>query len=63
MNATAIDNNTGTEYELTGETLESLAAEAKALTDNGCEISTVKVYADNGERIGWLNGDGTWRYA
>ena len=35
MNATAIDNNTGTEYNLSGDTLEALATQAKALADNG----------------------------
>ncbi len=63
MNATAIDNNTGTEYNLLGDTLEALATQAKALADNGCELGSVRVLRDNGEIVGWVHGDGTWRYA
>ena len=63
MNATAIDNNTGTEYNLSGATLEALATQAKALADNGCDLDSVRVLQDNGEIVGWVHGDGTWRYA
>mgnify|MGYP003436687654 FL=1 len=63
MNATAIDNNTGTEYNLSGDTLEALATQAKALADNGCDLDSVRVLQDNGEIVGWVHGDGTWRYA
>ena len=63
MNATAIDNNTGTEYDLSGDTLEALATQAKELEDNGCDLRSIRVLQDNGEIVGWVHGDGTWRYA
>ena len=63
MNATAIDNKTGTEDSRSGDTLGALATQAKALVDNGCELGSVRVLQDNGEIVGWVHGDGTWRYA
>ena len=63
MNATMIDNNTGTPYDLFGDTLESLATQAKDLTDSGCDLGSARVLKDNGEIIGWVHGEGTWRYA
>ena len=63
LNTTAIDNNTGTSYDLFGNTLESLAAQAKEQTDNGCDLGSMRVLQENGEIVGWVHGDGTWRYA
>lgn len=63
MTHTMTDENTGTMYELTGDNLQSIADQAKALTDNGCDLSGNKVYKFNGELAGFVSGDGTWRYA
>jgi hypothetical protein len=63
MTHTMIDENTGTPYDLTGETLQAIADQAKALTENGCDLSGGKIYKDNGELVGFVSGDGTWRYA
>ena len=49
MPHTMTDENTGTMYELTGDTLQEIADQAKALTDNGCALSGNKVCKDNGE--------------
>lgn len=63
MTHTMTDENTGTMYELTGDTLQEIAEQAKALTENGCDLSGGKVYKANGEVVGFVSGDGTWRYA
>lgn len=63
MTHTMTDQNTGTSYDLTGDTLQEIAEQAKALTENGCDLSGIKVCKDNGELVGFVRGDGTWRYA
>lgn len=62
MTTTMADENTGNKYELTGDTLQEIADQAKALTENGCDLSGNKVRKDNGELVGFVSGDGTWRY-
>lgn len=53
----------GNKVTAAGDTLQEIADQAKALTDNGCALSGNKVCKDNGELVGFVRGDGTWRYA
>ncbi len=63
MTHTMTDQNTGTSYDLTGDTLQEIAEQAKALTENRCDLSGCKVYKANGPVVRFVSGDGTWRYA
>lgn len=61
MHATMIDANTGHEHTFSGENLEEIAAQACAESD--AALSRGEIRKQNGELIGWVYGDGNYRYA
>lgn len=63
MHATMIDANTGHEHTFSGENLEEIAAQACAESEAGAALSRGEVRKGNGELIGWVHGDGEYRYA
>ena len=48
----------GNTFDLFGDSLSELAEQCKERNAN----PTGPVRLDNGEIVGWINGDGTWRY-
>lgn len=63
MHATMIDGNTGHEHTFSGDNLEEIAAQARAESEAGAELSRGEVRKMNGELVGWVHGDGNYRYA
>ena len=63
MHATMIDANTGHEHSFSGDNLEEIAAQARAESKAGAELARGEVRKQNGELIGWVHGDGNYRYA
>lgn len=60
---TMTDNHTGVEHEFNGDSLQELASQAEAATAGGADLTRGVVRKDNGELVGWVHGDGQWRYA
>lgn len=63
LTVTMTDNHTGVEHEFNGDSLQELASQAEAATAGGADLTRGEVRKDNGELVGWVHGDGQWRYA